>query len=98
MPSRLPGCAIRADSGRSEDLMSCFALNPFVEPAVALTMPEWYVSIEGSDPVGPVSADQIARGIKAGKLSSDAQLTRAGDTRWEDVLDSAAVLAALKAI
>ena len=78
--------------------MSTTALNPFLDPGDALHLQEWYVHVQGGDPVGPVSADQIARGIRAKKVPGDAQVVRIGDTRWEDVLDSGAVLAALKAL
>jgi hypothetical protein len=74
------------------------SLNPFMDPAHALVLPEWYVRVEDGDPVGPVSADQIARGIRAGKVPSDARVVRGGDRQWEDVLSSGAVLAALKAL
>jgi hypothetical protein len=73
-------------------------LNPFMSPADALVSREWYVRVADGSPVGPVSADQIARGIRAGKVPSDAQIVRGGGTRWEDILSSGAVLAALKAL
>jgi len=72
------------------------SLNPFMSIADALVSPEWYVRIDDGDPVGPVSADQIARGIRAGKVPSDARIGRGGGTHWEDILSSGAVLAALK--
>ena len=74
------------------------ALNPFLAPEEALIAPEWYVWVEEGDPVGPVSADQIARGIKAGRVPGDAQVARAGGTHWTEVLDSSAVVDALKAL
>ena len=73
-------------------------LNPFVDPADALVMREWYVSVGGGECVGPVSADQIARGIRAGKVPGDARVVRGGDAHWEDVLSHDAVIAALKAL
>jgi hypothetical protein len=77
--------------------MSACTLNPFLDPTQALTIPEWYVCVEGGDPVGPVSADQIARGIRAGRVPCDAQIARSGGTSWEEALESSAVMEALKA-
>ena len=74
------------------------SLNPFLAPADALTVAEWYVCVDDAEPVGPVSADQIARGIRAGKIPQDAQVVRIGSTEWEDVFTSGAVVAALKAL
>ncbi len=73
-------------------------LNPFLDTHDAIAIAEWYVSVDGSDPVGPVSANQIARGLRAGKVPSDARVARGGGTEWADVLDSRAVLEALKAL
>ena len=78
--------------------MGAPTLNPFLAPADALTVVEWYVSVDGSEAVGPVSADQIARGIRAGKVPQDAQVVRFGSEDWEDILASGAVVAALKAL
>jgi hypothetical protein len=74
------------------------SLNPFLDPAEAISLPEWYVWVEGGDAVGPVSANQIARGILAGKVPRDAQVARHGDDAWFEVLDSGAVVAALKSL
>lgn len=64
----------------------------------ALTARQYLVWVSGSDPVGPVSADQIARGIRAGKVPIDASLQRVGDLFSSDVLDEPEVIAALKEI
>ena len=63
-----------------------------------LLEPVWQVWIEGGDPIGPVSADQIARALRAGKVPSDARVKREMDTFWEDLLDQPDVVAALKAV
>jgi hypothetical protein len=59
---------------------------------------DFYVWSDGGDVVGPVSADQLARGLRAGKVPSDASVQRAGDVWWSDVLDEPDVIAALKAL
>ncbi|HSO36651.1 MAG TPA: hypothetical protein VLT33_29200 [Labilithrix sp.] len=63
-----------------------------------LLEPVWQVWIEGGEPVGPVSADQIARGLRAGKVPSDARMKRETDTFWADLLDHEELVAALKAV
>lgn len=63
----------------------------------ALDDQAWLVFVEGGDLVGPVSARQIARGIRAGKVPADASVQRAGDVWWSGVLDEPSVIAALKA-
>jgi hypothetical protein len=78
--------------------MSHFALNPFFDPQDALVFREWYVSVDGGETVGPVSADQIARGIRGGQVPSHAQMTRFDQSIWEDVASSSAVVAALRAL
>jgi hypothetical protein len=69
---------------------------PPPNPASGLKVAQFLVWIEGGDPVGPVSADQIARGIRAGKVPADASVQRVGDLFASDVLDEADVIAALK--
>ncbi|MBS2015325.1 MAG: hypothetical protein JST00_20730 [Deltaproteobacteria bacterium] len=71
-------------------------LRPALDPR--LVEPVFMVWVEGSDPVGPVSADQIARGMRAGKVPSDAQIKRTADVFWGDLLDEELVVAALKAV
>jgi hypothetical protein len=78
--------------------MSQCTLNPFLEPTAAMAIPEWFVAMAGRDPIGPVSVAQIAQGIKAGQVPSDAQIARSGGGIWEEVLDARAVLDALKSI
>ncbi len=74
-----------------------FATNPFVENENALAFREWYVRVEG-DTVGPVSADQIARGIKLGRVPTDALIARFDQREWARILDSSAVVTALRAL
>jgi hypothetical protein len=71
------------------------------EPALPeehLREPVWHVWIEGGDPVGPVSADQIARGIQAGKVPSHASVRHEMDTFWGDLLDAPDIVSAIKAV
>jgi hypothetical protein len=56
----------------------------------------WLVWIEGGDLVGPVSARQIARGIRAGKVPTEASIKRSDAVWWSGVLDEPVVIAALK--
>jgi hypothetical protein len=63
-----------------------------------LLAPVWHVWIEDADPVGPVSADLIARGMRAGKVPSDASIRHETDTFWGDLLDQPDIVAALKAV
>ena len=65
---------------------------------VWMTMREWYVCEEDGPPLGPVSADQLARGIVAGKVPRDAFVACAGDEAWQDILDVPEVIAALKSL
>jgi hypothetical protein len=59
---------------------------------------EWYVCTRGSEPVGPVSSELVARGIVAGKVPRDALLARVGDSVWQRVLRVPEITAALEAI
>jgi len=78
--------------------MSQCSLNPFLKPSDALSLAEWFVASPGwQKSIGPVSATQIAHGIKAGHVPSDARVARKWDGHWEEVLESTAVLDALKA-
>lgn len=61
-------------------------------------MKGFLVHVEGTEPVGPVSADQVARGIKAGKIPAEASIQWQGDLWWKGVYDEPAVIAALKAL
>ena len=68
---------------------------PPARPPGLLT-PQFLVWVEGGEPVGPVSANQIARGIRAGKVPVDASIQRVGDLFATDLLDEPAIIAALK--
>lgn len=64
-----------------------------------LSARDWYVYVEGTEePVGPVSADQLARGIRAGKVPTDASVKRTHDVFWAGILDEPAIIEALKAL
>lgn len=69
---------------------------PSVSPA--LLSKDWMIWVDGSEPIGPVSADQIARGIRAGKVPSHASIQRVGELFATDVLDEPDVIAALKSL
>jgi len=59
---------------------------------------DFYVWVEGGDPVGPVSADMIARGMRAGKIPSDARVRQGDDPFWSDLIDMKEIVDALKAV
>ena len=64
-----------------------------------LLMKGFFVHVEGAPrPVGPVSADQVARAIRAGKIPAEASIQWQGDIWWKGVYDEPAVIAALKAL
>ena len=63
-----------------------------------LEMKGFFVHVEGAVPVGPVSASQIARGLRAGKIPSEATVQWEGEVFWRDIFDEPAVIAALKAL
>lgn len=69
-----------------------------MRPADSLDEKSWLVWVDGADTVGPVSARQIARGIRAGKVPTDASVQRAGDVWWSGVLDEPEVIEALKSV
>jgi hypothetical protein len=71
---------------------------PALPACDTLTERMWMVWVEGGDPVGPVSAEQIARGIRAGKVPPDASVQREGDVFWSGVLDESDIIAALKRV
>jgi len=77
---------------------SFLALRATAPVAPRLVAPVWHVWIEGGEPVGPVSADQIARGMRAGKVPSDASVRHESETFWTDLLDIPDVIAALKSV
>lgn len=70
------------------------AAAPASDPRLA--MKGFMVYVEGAIPVGPVSADQIARGIRAGKIPEEASVQWQGEVFWRGVFDEPAVIAALK--
>ncbi len=59
---------------------------------------EWMVYAEGGEVVGPVTASQIARGIRAGRVPDHASVQRAGEVFWTGLLDEPVVVAALQAL
>ncbi len=59
---------------------------------------DWHVWVEGAEPVGPVTAELIARGLRAGKVPSDARVRQGDDPFWSDLLDAHEIVAALKAV
>ena len=75
-------------------------LEPRVDPRLdpRLEMKGFFVHVEGAVPVGPVSASQIARGLRAGKIPSEATVQWEGEVFWRDIFDEPAVIAALKAL
>lgn len=85
-----------AELGGGGRPQSSIAMRRAVEPR--LLAPVWFVWIEGGEPVGPVSADQIARGIRSGKVPSDASIRHQTETFWGDLLDQVDVVAALKEV
>jgi hypothetical protein len=58
----------------------------------------WHVCVDGGDSVGPVSANQLARGVRAGKVPSHARIRHETDTFWSDLLDVPAIVAAIKQV
>lgn len=62
-------------------------------------MKGFFVHVEGAtEPVGPVSADQVARAIRAGKIPAEASIQWQGDLWWKGVYDEPAIIAALKSL
>lgn len=64
----------------------------------ALDHAKWMVWVEGGEPVGPVSADQIARGIRSQRVPPDASVQLQGDVFWSGILDEPEVIEALKSL
>ncbi len=46
-------------------------------------MSEWWVSRSDGTPVGPVSSDVLVRGIRTGRVPSDALICRVGGDAWQ---------------
>lgn len=64
-----------------------------------LEQPIWLVYVDGGENVvGPVSARQLARGIRAGRVPTDASVQRHGEVFWSGILDEADIIAALKTL
>jgi hypothetical protein len=45
----------------------------------------WWVTVEGADPVGPVTQGLLARGVAAGRVPDNALACRVGSQRWVSV-------------
>jgi hypothetical protein len=73
-----------------------FSPDPRLDPR--LEMKGFFVHVDGGQPVGPVSATQIARGFRAGKIPSEASVQWQGEVFWRGLFDEPAVIAALKAL
>jgi hypothetical protein len=58
----------------------------------------WLVYVEGGPVVGPVSANQVARGIREGRVPTEASIQAVGEVFWTGLLDEPAIIAALKSI
>jgi len=58
----------------------------------------WMVYVEGGEVVGPVSAQQIARGLRAGRVPTEASIQRNGEVFWVGLLDEPLIIAALKTL
>lgn len=59
--------------------------------------PMYEVTVDGETIVGPVTREQLERGIEAGKVPQDAKARKKGETAWrrvQDVLHSCAPVAA----
>jgi hypothetical protein len=59
---------------------------------------EWYIYQASGSPVGPVTTDQIARGLIAGKVPRDAYIAAQGDPQWQAVSSVVEVGAAVQRI
>jgi hypothetical protein len=64
----------------------------------ALNHAKWMVWVEGGEVVGPVSADQLARGIRAQRVPTDASVQLQGEVFWSGILDEPEVIEALKSL
>jgi hypothetical protein len=63
-----------------------------------LEVRQWMVHVEGGDPVGPVSLEQIARGIRARRIPAEASVQRVGEVFWSGIFDEPWVIHALKTV
>lgn len=48
--------------------------------------PEWFVCLPGGQPVGPVSTDQLLKGLSSGSVPRSALVARSGDPQWTPVI------------
>lgn len=46
----------------------------------------WYVSANGSAPFGPITTEQVRRGIRSGQVAAVSQVNRAGSPDWYDLV------------
>jgi hypothetical protein len=69
-----------------------------IEEVPAVRQAVWMVWVEGGETVGPVSAHQLARGIRAGRVPPDASVQRQGDVFWSGILDEPMIIEALKEV
>jgi hypothetical protein len=69
---------------------------PSADPLDPLHAPLWHVCVDEGPTVGPVSAHQIARGVRAGRVPSHATIRRESDVFWSDLLDVPDLVLALK--
>ena len=81
------------------------SIPPPSQPPVSWTPParlekKWLVYVAGGEVVGPVSADQIARGIKAGMIpmNDSTSVQQVGEVFWDGILDQPAIINALKSL
>jgi hypothetical protein len=44
---------------------------------------QWWIALAGRDPIGPVTTDQIMRGIAAGKVPDEALVCEVGGQTWQ---------------
>lgn len=58
-------------------------------------MSEWYVCVVGGEPVGPVSAELLIRGIESGKVPHDALVCQTGEKEWHELFSVPSLAAAL---
>ncbi|HSO39497.1 MAG TPA: hypothetical protein VLT33_43515 [Labilithrix sp.] len=91
------GAAVEQEAGTWSQVQRVGQVHAAPEPS-PLDAPLWLVHVEGDHVVGPVSATQVAQGIRAGHLPSGASIQAAGEVFWTGVLDEPAVIAALRSI
>ena len=84
--------------GRREMLALAMAARTTFTRDPRLDMKGYFVHVDGGLPVGPVSADQIARGIRAGKIPAEASIQWQGDVFWRGLYEDPGVLQALNAL